>query len=157
MKIDFFGARAAKGFLVGSLIFSLAFIVGKCTNYDTSKIMVLLNQIQKHVKFKWINDDLNDYIIKDEKLLEEKIKRDVDEAIYNYETWERNQYIPRMKNQVILKEIEKSKYTWEQKITIKDAIYYEFKSDGSQAQKLLGPTMGIRGHWVEPDPREIKE
>lgn len=156
MKIDFFGVRAAKGFLVGSLIFSLAFIVGKCANFDETKIMVLLNEIQKHIKLKWINDDLNDYILKDEKLLEEKIRRDVDEAIYNYETWERNQYVPRMQNQVILKEIENPKYTWEQKLTVKDAIYYEFNPDDSKAQELLGPTMGIRSHWVKPDPREIK-
>jgi hypothetical protein len=57
----------------------------------------------------------------------------------------------------ILKEIQKFKYTDTQKLIVEDAVYYEFAPDASKAQELLGPTMGIRGAWVAPDPREIKD
>jgi hypothetical protein len=50
-----------------------------------------------------------------------------------------------MRNQNILEEINKPKYDNLQKLIVKNAIYYEF-ADG---------TMGIRGAWVAPDPREI--
>jgi hypothetical protein len=50
-----------------------------------------------------------------------------------------------MKNENILKEINKSKYDRMQKLILENAVYYEFE-DG---------TMGIRGAWVAPDPREI--
>jgi hypothetical protein len=53
-----------------------------------------------------------------------------------------------MKNRNILKEIQKSKYTDTQRTIVENAIYYEFPPDGSNAQKLLGGTMGIRGIWV---------
>ena len=48
-------------------------------------------------------------------------------------------------NQNILEEINKLKYTELQRKIVKDAVYYEF-ADG---------TMGIRGAWIAPDPREI--
>ena len=50
-----------------------------------------------------------------------------------------------MKNKNILEEINKDKYDKLQKLIVENAIYYEF-SDG---------TMGIRGAWVAPDPREM--
>jgi hypothetical protein len=52
-----------------------------------------------------------------------------------------------MKNEVILKEIEKPKYTETQKKIVKDAVYYEKEPDGSKAQELLGGEMGIKASW----------
>jgi len=52
-----------------------------------------------------------------------------------------------MKNEVILKEIAKPKYTETQKKIVKDAVYYEKESDGSKAQELLGGEIGIKGIW----------
>lgn len=157
MKIDLFGIKSAKAFLIFSIVSGLALSVSKCTGYDYDKIMGLIDKVQRNFKLKNFNEDLNDNIIENEDLLKERIKNDVDWQIYNYEQWERDNYVPRMKNETILKEIEKSKYSWQQKLTVKDAVYYEFLPDQSKAQELLGPTMGIRSNWVSPDPREVKD
>ena len=45
----------------------------------------------------------------------------------------------------ILEEINRPKYDKLQKLIVENAVYYEF-ADG---------TMGIRGPWVAPDPREV--
>lgn len=57
-----------------------------------------------------------------------------------------------MKNQQIL---DLYKYRPE-KLLIEDAGYYEFKPDGSKAQKELGGVMGIRASFVPPHPEETK-
>lgn len=93
-----------------------------------------------------IQDQLNRKLIEDKELLDYKVRRDVDYSILDYERKERENYKPNMKNEIILEEIKKPKYTETQKQIIKDAVYYEFV-DG---------TMGIRGIWVTPDPREIQ-
>ena len=157
MKINFFGLRSLRVFAVFSVISGLALGISQCTGIDKDDIIKLIDNIQRKVKIKFINDDLNENILQNEKLLNERIRLDVDSAISRYENWEKKNYIPRMKNKVILDEIKKSKYTWQQRLIVKDAVYYEFAPDGSEAQLLLGPTMGIRGAWIEPDPREVKD
>jgi hypothetical protein len=65
----------------------------------------------------------------------------VDMAIMRYEEWERS--LPsRMTNKTILKEMKDPKYSDPQRLTVRDAIYYECPGD----------IMGIRGAWVDKDP-----
>ena len=64
---------------------------------------------------------------------------------FDYENWEQRSRQINMKNKNILEEINKPKYDKLQKLIVENAVYYEF-ADG---------TMGIRGAWVAPDPREM--
>jgi len=156
MKIRLSGIRSARKFAIISITIGLIFSISKCTGIDKTDLIMLVDKIQRSVNLKFISEDINDNILKNDNLLKERIRYDVDSAISKYEDLERSSYIPRMKNQNILKEIQKSKYTDTQKLIVKDAVYYEFTPDTSKAQESLGPTMGIRGAWVAPDPREIK-
>tara|TARA_R110000868_G_scaffold115323_1_gene307986 strand:+ start:318 stop:809 length:492 start_codon:yes stop_codon:yes gene_type:complete len=156
MKRDFmFSFRLnPKRSLIAVLVAStLTFLTVKC---DISKedILKIYNEIRKGIKFDLpdenniineIDRQLNERINRDPELLEYKVRTEVNDAIYQYEKLEKDTYVPNMKNEVILKEIESPKYSETQKQILKDAIYYEF-SDG---------TMGIRGAWVTPDSREI--
>lgn len=142
--------------LIAVLIAStLSFLIVKC-GVDEKDILKIYNEIRKGIKFDLpdgnniiniIDDQLNDRINRDPELLEHKIKTEVGDAIWRYEQWEKEHYVPNMKDKDILNQIQSSKYTESQKQIIKDAIYYEFK-DG---------TMGIRGAWVPSDPREITQ
>jgi anaerobic ribonucleoside-triphosphate reductase len=91
------------------------------------------------------DNQLNQRINEDPELLQQKIENEVDYAIIAYEIEEQRNRAINMRNQNILEEINKPKYDNLQKLIVKNAIYYEF-ADG---------TMGIRGAWVAPDPREI--
>jgi hypothetical protein len=157
MKIDLFSIRSARKFAVVSIITGLIFSISKCTGIDKTDLTILVDKIQRSVNLKFISEDINDNILKNENLLKERIRYDVDSAISKYEDLESSSYTPRMKNQNILKELKNPKYTWQQKLIVKDAVYYEFAPDTSKAQESLGPTMGIRGAWISPDPREIKD
>jgi len=125
-------------FLVVSL---LVLSLHKCTGVSQYKIWDFIDVVQRHLvrKKSSIPYELNDYIIKTPELLDRRIKRDVDFAIESYDRGVKKSYKPRMKNQDILREIEKSKYTDIQRIIIKDAVYYEC-SDG---------TMDIHAIWYD--------
>jgi hypothetical protein len=58
--------------LVGSLV--------KCTGIDEKNWYDLIDEIQRKY---FPNTELNEYIIKDPKLLDNRVKRDVDKAIQN--------------------------------------------------------------------------
>ena len=60
--------------LVGSLV--------KCTGIDEKHLYDLIDEIQRKY---FPNTELNEYIIKDPKLLDNRVKRDVDKAIAEYE------------------------------------------------------------------------
>jgi hypothetical protein len=132
---------------------SLLFLTTKC-GISQEDLLKFYNEIRKSIKFDLpdennilneIDRQLNDKINRNPKLLEYKVKREVDDAILKYETEEKRTRQINMKNQNILKEVNKSKYDRMQKLIIENAVYYEFE-DG---------TMGIRGAWVAPDPREV--
>lgn len=149
--------------LIGVLVASgLAFLITKC-DIPKEDILKLYNEIRRVLPIggegflRDLDDELNRKIIQDPKLLDYKVRREVDDAIRNYHDLELKNRQINMKNKVILKEIENSSYTWQQRLNVEGAIYYEFNKDNNKAQNLLGPTMGIRGVWVEPDPREVKE
>jgi hypothetical protein len=146
-KVRLTPKRSLIAVLVASI---LAFISTKC-EIPKEDILKLYNEIRKILpigKNEFLNEfdnQLNQRIINDPKLLEYKVRREVDGAIRDYEFQEERNRVINMKNQNILKEINKEKYDKLQKLIVENAIYYEFP-DG---------TMGIRGAWVTPDPREI--
>ena len=92
-----------------------------------------------------IDNQLNEKINRNPKLLDYKVKREVGSAIFAYENQEQSSRKTNMKNKNILEEINKPKYDKLQKLIVENAIYYEFED---------GP-MGIRGAWIAPDPREV--
>jgi hypothetical protein len=129
---------------------SLAFLNTQC-NIQKEHILKLYNEIRKILPIgkteflREFDNQLNERIIKDPKLLDYKVRGEVDYAIYNYEREEQKNRTINMKNKNILEEINKDKYDQLQKLIVENAVYYEF-ADG---------TMGIRGAWVDPDPREV--
>jgi hypothetical protein len=152
-----FGRRKTEIFQYAIIGISLVSVVGtlsECTHIPEDIIYKAIDSIQRRIA---PGSRLNDYFIRDPHLLDLRVKGDVDNAIRNYEKWERQHRTINMKNKNILKEIQKSKYTDTQRTIVENAIYYEFAPDTSKAQELLGPTMGIRSLWVSPDPREIKD
>jgi anaerobic ribonucleoside-triphosphate reductase len=129
----------------------LAFLTVKC-DISEKDVLKYYNQLRKLIKWDLPNNiidefdnQLNQRINKDPELLQQKIENEVDYAIISYEIEEQRSRAINMRNQNILEEINKPKYDNLQKLIVKNAIYYEF-ADG---------TMGIRGAWVAPDPREI--
>ena len=129
----------------------LAFLTVKC-DISEKDILKYYNELRKLIKWDLpdtmigeFDNQLNQRINQDPKLLRQKIENEVDYAIIAYEIEEQRSRMINMRNQNILEEINKPKYDNLQKLIVKNAIYYEF-ADG---------TMGIRGAWVAPDPREI--
>ena len=132
---------------------SLTFLTVRC-GISQEDLLKWYNEIRKTIKFDLpdennvlneIDRQLNERINKTPELLDFKIRREVDDAIGRYEREEERNRQINMKNKVILEEINKPKYDKLQKLIVENAVYYEFE-DG---------TMGIRGAWVLPDPREV--
>ena len=129
----------------------LAFLTVKC-NFSEKDVLKYYNELRKLIKWDLpdttideFDNQLNQRINEDPKLLQQKIENEVDYAIIAYEIEEQRSRAINMRNKNILEEINKPKYDKLQKLIVENAIYYEF-ADG---------TMGIRGAWVAPDPREI--
>jgi anaerobic ribonucleoside-triphosphate reductase len=129
----------------------LAFLTVKC-NFSEKDVLKYYNELRKLIKWDLpdtmvdeFDNQLNQLINEDPELLQQKIENEVDYAIISYEIEEQRSRAINMRNQNILEEINKPKYDKLQKLIVENAIYYEF-ADG---------TMGIRGAWVAPDPREI--
>ena len=139
-----------RSFIAAIIASLLAFLTVQC-GISEEKFLQFYNELRrkfnpanlpdKHRILEELDNELNRRIIQNEKLLQQRIERDVDEAVRDYKRYERQNEKINMKNEVILNEIKSSEYTEEQKQIIKDAVYYEFE-DG---------TMGIRGAWVEPE------
>ena len=147
-KIRITPKRSLIAILIAS---SLAFLTTEC-GISKQDVLKYYNELRKLIKWDLpdsiiddIDNELNDKINNDPELLRQKIQTEVDSAIRNYELEEERNRVINMKNKNILEEINKDKYDKLQKLIVENAIYYEF-ADG---------TMGIRGAWVSPDPREI--
>lgn len=133
-----------------SIVFTtIVFGISRCTGLPEEKVWRIVDLIQRNAK--QTPKELNDYIIHTPEILDQRVKRDVDVAILEYEKVERRYYKPTMKNQEIL---DSYKYRPE-RVIIENAVYYEFKPDNSLAQKQLGGVMGIRASFVPPHPEEI--
>ena len=140
--------KYVKGVIVSSIIILLISGLSGWLKIDEKQLWKLYNTIIQHFGLTQeipIPQDI-------EKEVEARTEIEVDRAIKEYEKLEEPEPV-NMKNEVILKEIEKPKYTETQKKIVKDAIYYEKEPDGSKAQDLLGGEMGIRGVWVENEDK----
>ncbi len=136
---------------IALIIEAIIEFISRVFKIPKDKLWPLVDEIQRELyKRGWIDNTLNEYIIKTPELLDQRIKRDVDKAIENYEKLEEPEPV-NMVNETILKEIEKDEYSETQKKIVKDAVFYEEAPDGSVAQGFLGGEMGIRGHWVDKD------
>lgn len=147
-KVRLTPKRSLIAILVASL---LAFFTTKC-GISKQDVLKYYNELRKLIKWDLpdniiddIDSELNEQINNDPELFNQKIQTEVDGAIRNYELQEEKNRVINMKNKNILEEINKDKYDKLQKLIVENAIYYEFP-DG---------TMGIRGAWVAPDPREM--
>jgi hypothetical protein len=141
--------EAIKWAILSIVFTSIVFGISRCTKLPEKKVWDLIDTTQRNTKHP--PKELKEYIIKTPELLNQRIKRDVDHAIYEYERKEVKSYRPTMKNQQILNEY---RYRPE-RLLIENAVYYEFKPDNSSAQKQLGGVMGIRASFVPPHPEEI--
>jgi hypothetical protein len=146
-KIKLTPKRSIIAVVVGALLVSLT----QC-GVSQQDLLKYYNEIRKYIPWNLSNEilneidnQLNERINNDPELLKQKIQTEVDGAIKNYELQEERNIVINMKNKNILEEINKDKYDKLQKLIVENAIYYEFP-DG---------TMGIRGAWVAPDPREM--
>ena len=136
---------------IALIIEAIIEFISRVFKIPKDKLWPLVDEIQRELyKRGWIDDTLNEYIIKNPELLDQRIKRDVDKAIENYEKLEEPEPV-NMVNETILKEIEKDEYSETQKKIVKDAVFYEKEPDGSNAQGLLGGEMGIKSRWVDKD------
>lgn len=135
---------------ISLIIEAIIEFVSRVFKIPKEKLWPLVDEIQREfLKRGWIDDTLNEYIIKTPELLDQRVERDVDRAIENYEKQEVQEI--NMTNETILKEVESGDYSEEQKKIVKEAIFYEKEPDGSVAQSILGGEMGIRGKWVDKD------
>ena len=66
---------------------------------------------------------VNEFIIKDDELLSQRVDRDVDQAIADFTSSSTTN-------------------------TIEEPIYYEVKPDESDAQSLLGGEIGVTANWA---------
>ena len=137
--------------VISLVLTTIVFGISRCTGLSEEKVWVLIDQIQRNVKYS--PKELNEYIIKTPELLNNRVKYDVDSAIEQYEREEKRMYKSKMKNQQILDEYQ---YRPEQ-VLIGNAVYYEFKPDNSEAQRELGGVMGIRASFVQPHLEEISQ
>ena len=155
MKFNFSFGKQKRGVIEWAKIsIVLEGIVEFLSNWlklDKKNLWKLVDEIQRELlKRGWIDDTINDYVINTPELLDQRVARDVDNAIKEYEKLEEPEPV-NMKNEIILKEIEKDKYSDTQKIIVKQAEYYEKEPDGSKAQDLLGGEMGIRSPWFQKE------
>ena len=81
-KINLFGI--SKGSIIVAVIVSLILAVALFLKIDQEHIWKLLIDFQKETKIN-LGEDLNKKIISDPKLLDYKVKRDVDQAITDYQ------------------------------------------------------------------------
>jgi siderophore synthetase component len=68
--------------VIGVVLTTLVATVSKCSGIDEKHLYDLIDEIQRKY---FPNTELNEYIIKDPKLLDNRVKRDVDKAIAEYE------------------------------------------------------------------------
>jgi hypothetical protein len=135
---------------ISIIIEAIIEFVSRVFKIPKEKLWPLVDEIQREfLKRGWIDDTINEYIIKTPELLDQRVERDVDKAIESYEKVEVEEV--NMTNETILKEVESGDYSEEQKKIVKEAVFYEKEPDGSVAQSLLGGEMGIRGKWVDKD------
>jgi hypothetical protein len=115
--------------ILGIVLTTLVGILTQCSGIDEKHWYDLIDEMQRKY---FPNTELNEYIIKDPKLLDNRVKRDVDKAIEKV-TPEYNQIIKEADQKYQPKYIEKP-------------VNPELQTGDS---KLLGGEMRICAPWVE--------
>ena len=68
--------------IIGITLTTIVASFSKCTGIDEKHLYDLIDELKRKY---FPNTELNEYIIKDPKLLDNRVKRDVDKAIAEYE------------------------------------------------------------------------
>jgi len=128
MKFNFSFGKKKKGIIewakISIVLEGIIEILSSVLKIDRKKLWDIVDEIQRELlKRGWIDDTVNDYVINTPELLDQRVERDIDKAIEEYENLEEE--------------------------PTKDFIYYEKEPDGSKAQELLGGEIGIRGAWED--------
>jgi hypothetical protein len=114
--------------IIGVIFTSIVTGVSQCTRIPEEKIYDIVDQIQRKIPGK----PLNDYIINDPVLLDRRVHRDVDRAIGDYERLTGD----------------------DGKVKLPSPRYSEKPPDGSYAQSVLGGEMRLCAPWVDDCPKE---
>ena len=117
--------------IIGIILSSIIAALSQCTGVSEDGLWDLLDEIQRKYCPGTI---LNEFVIKDDKKLERRIKRDVDRAI--------DEITPEY-DRIISESNKKYK-----------PKYVEKEPDGSEAQRLLGGEMRICAVWVDDCPKD---
>ncbi len=115
--------------IIGVVLSSIIAALSQCTGVSETGLWDLLDEIQRKY---FPGTILNEFVIKDDKKLERRIKRDVDAAIAEYERLTGD----------------------DGKVRIPSPRYSEKPPDGSYAQSVLGGEMRICAPWVDDCPKE---
>jgi len=139
MKTNFLGRKSVASVIIASAIGFLVINLRGCgiTEQDIWKFYTELQRLglrlpDKHFIYGEIQDQINRRIIQDKELLDYKVKREVDQAIYDYERLTGD----------------------DGRVQIAKPRYSEKAPDGSKAQELLGGEMRICALWVPDCPEE---
>lgn len=127
------------------VLFSLVGVLSSVLKVNDKTIWMWIDQIQRELIRRNIlpqDNPIQDNILNTPELLKERIKGDVDAALWDYERWE-SSIPPRMTNKTILDDLRSPRFSDTQRLVVKDAIYYECPEG----------VMGIRGAWVDKDPK----
>jgi hypothetical protein len=120
--------------IIGVFLTTLVGSLAKCTGIGKKNWYDLIDEIQRKY---FPNTELNEYIIKDPKLLDNRVKRDVDKAIRDVTPeYDRiiSDYDRKFKPRYVEKPIDPNLQTGE--------------------SRLLGGEMRICAHWVDDCPKE---
>jgi hypothetical protein len=129
--------KKLKGFFIISAVMVVISLLSGWLNISEKQLWKYYQVLIEQLNLKYELPELKN----NQDKLDARAELAVDMAIQRYEEWERS-LPPRMTNKTILKEMENPKYSDPQRLTVKDAIYYECPGD----------IMGIRGAWVDKDP-----
>jgi len=103
--------------------------LSQCTGVSSEGLWDLLDEVQRSL---FPGTVINDLLLKDPKIIERRVERDVDKAIREYERLTKGSEPPKVP---LPRFIEKT-------------------SDGSEAQRLLEGEMRICAPWVDDCPKD---
>jgi hypothetical protein len=115
--------------IIGIVLSSIIAALSQCTGVSETGLWDLLDEIQRKY---FPGTILNEFVIKDDKKLERRIKRDVDAAIAEYERLTGD----------------------DGKVRMPKPRYSEKPPDGSYAQSVLGGEMRLCAPWVDDCPKQ---
>ena len=115
--------------LISVVLSGIVATLSQCTGASQERLWDLLDEVQRSL---FPGTVINDVLLKDPKIIERRVERDVDRAIREYERLTGDSEPPR----VPLPRLS------------------EKAPDGSEAQRLLGGEMRICSVWVDDCPKD---